>query len=306
MKTIFCSVALLAFTAATGCGGTGGAPGPGDLPDGWSSDGNLGAPGFTKAPGSVFAVESRFPHARVNDLGGSFFTDEPVSFHREVQRSGDCRLLTFKSARCDTFCQGVCVDTNVCKPFPTRLSAGPLSFSGIKTPVTVPPNTANYYVPDPPVSGDLFDAGATVTVKAAGAEFKAFSLTGNGVPALETTALVNDEIKLDDNSDYRFTWTPSGNPQARLWLTLNANNLGHGAPYEGIIECDAADTGSLTIAKELIKPFPDTFRWEICAGRDCPLSSALLYTQTQGLADGRKVTLTVGSRRSFFVLHRAP
>lgn len=307
MKTILCSAALLAL-AAVGCGGSAG-PGEPDLggsPDAGHPDGGSGAPGFSNPPGSVYAVEARMPYGEVNELTALFYGEEPLSFHREVNRIGDCRLLTFTPAQCDVFCTGVCTDTNVCKQFPTRLSAGSLRFTGIKTPVTVTPNFANYYFADPQVKGDLFGAGDAVTVTATGAEFASFSLTGAGVPTLNTAAVVNDEIKLDDSADYRFTWTPSGDPRARMRLTLNANNRGHGAPYEAILECDAADTGTLTVAKELIKPFPDTYRWEICAGRDCPFSSALLYRQVEGEAGKRKVTLTVGSRRAFWVLHRAP
>jgi hypothetical protein len=297
---------LLALTAA-GCEGTPGSAGP-DLGGGGNNDGPGGSDGprFDTPSGTVAAIELRTPYGVLAELNASFYAEEQPGFHREVQRIGACRLLSFKPAQCDTFCMGVCVERNVCKPYPARLSAGALSFSGMKVQVTLHPKYQNYYYAEPPVLEDLFNAGDPVGVSAAGGEFGAFSLSAPGVATLETSSVQNHEIRLEDGSDYTFSWTPSGDPRARLRLTLNANNRGHGAPYEGILECDAPDTGSLTIAKELIVPFPDTYRWEICAGRDCPLSSALRYTQKEGQAGSRKVALTVGSRRAFWVLHRPP
>lgn len=304
MRLSLRSIALVTLSALAACDGAPAGSGSPDLggsiPDGGE------APSFSSPAGSVSAIEMRTVYGLVNELTASFFTDEQPSFHREVQRIGSCRLLSFVPAQCDVFCIGVCVERNVCKPYPSRIAAGPLVFSGMKVPVTLTPKQSNYYYADPLVKGDLFDQGNPVGVSATGGDFGAFSLTTAGVATLETDSVVNDEIRLEDTANYTFTWKPSGDPRARLRLTLNANNRGHGAPYEGIIECDAPDSGSLTIDKGLIVPFPDTYRWEICAGRDCPLSSALRYTETEGMAGARKVTLTVGSRRSFFVLHRPP
>lgn len=70
-------------------------------------------------------------------------------------------------------------------------------------------------------------------------------------------------------------------PGSRLRLTLNANNRGHGAPYQGIIECDIDDArGEVTIAKSLIVAFQSTHRWEICVGNDCPPSTVARYRRT--------------------------
>lgn len=305
MRTSICGIVLFAFSTAVGCQD----PGPGQ---GMIGDPDLGGipidntPHFAPTAGSVTAVEVRAPSATFNELSASFYAEEQPGFHREVQRIGSCRLLSFQSAQCDSFCVGVCVEKNVCKPFPARLSAGALGFSGMKVPVTLKPQMQNFYYADPAVTGDLFGAGDTIGVEAAGADFAGFRLTTAGVATLETSSVVNDEIRLEDGADYTFSWTPSGDPRARVRLTLNSANRSHGQPYEGIIECDGPDTGRLTLPKELITPFPDTYRWEICVGRDCPLSSALRYTRTEGTAGGRKVSLTVGNQQSFWVLHRPP
>lgn len=302
MRVSLRSILLMSFSALAGCGG---APAVSPDPDlGLSIPDGGEAPRFSTPSGSVAALEVRTPYGLVYELTASFFTEEQPGFHREVQRIGSCRRLSFVPAQCDMFCIGVCVERNVCKPYPSRISAGPLVFSGLKVPVTLTPKQSNYYYADPPIKGDLFDQGSPVGVAGSGGDFGAFSLTAPGVATLETDAVVNDEIKLEDTADYTFTWKPSGDPRARLRLTLNATNKGHGMPYEGIIECDTPDSGSVTVAKDLIVPFPSTYRWEICAGHDCPLSSALRYTETEGPAGARKVTLTVGSKRSFFILHR--
>lgn len=309
MRTLpLCSSLFALVLSTAGCSSDPGANDPdlGTMPDAGTPDQGTGDPLFPAPAGSVQAVEVQTPYGMVDELTAAFFDSEKVSFHREEQRIGACRLLTFKPAQCDSFCIGVCVERNVCKPYPSRLSAGKIQYSGLKVPVSLSPQFGNYYYADPPITGDLFDAGAAVSVAAAGGEFAGFSASGIGVATLEATSVVDDEIKLEDTADYVFTWKPGSDPRARLRLTINANNRGHGAPYEGIIECDAPDTGSLTIAKELIVPFPDTFRWEICAGRDCPLSDALRYTVSEAQAGSRRVSFIVGSRRSFWVLHRAP
>ena len=302
MRKLAGSIVLFALTAAAGCSDPSGA-GPPDfagLPEGDPD------PSFSTAAGSIAAIEAQGPSGLTSEIGAAFHTEEQPGFHREVQRIGACRLLRFEPAQCDAFCIGVCVETNVCKPYPARVSAGTLRYSGMKIPLTLQPRFQNYYAPELPPTADLFDIGDPVSVEGSGADFAAFQLTTPGVAKLETSALVNDEIRIEDGADYAFTWKPSGDPRARMRLTLNSRNRSHGLPYEGIIECDAPDTGSLIIAKELIAPFPDTFRWEICSGRDCPLSTALRYTRADGTAGPRKVSLTVGNQRIFWVLHRPP
>lgn len=301
MRTSLFGLVLFALSAAAGCQGpaAGGDPDLGPIPDGGLE------PRFPTPAGSVQALEARAPYGSISDLNAAFYAEEQPGFHREVQRIGACRLLTFQPAQCDAFCVGVCVEKGVCKPYPARISAGALRFSGLKMPVTLQPRSQNIYYGDTPMNAELFGAGDVISVETAGADFAGFRLTTPGVATLETRSVSNDEIRLEDGADYTFTWTPS-DARARLRLTLNSNNRSHGQPYEGIIECDAPDTGSLTIAKELIAPFPDTYRWEICASRDCPFSSALRYTQAEGTVGGRKVTFTVGSQRIFWVLHRPP
>lgn len=302
MKKLAGSIFLFSLIAAAGCSDSPGADNPdfGGLPEGDP------APHFSTPAGSILAIEAQNPSGLVDELSAAFYSEEQPGYHREVQRIGACRLMRFEPAQCDQFCVGVCIEKDVCKPYPARLSAGTLRYSGMKVPMTLQPRFQNYYATETSLTADLFDIGDPVSVEGSGADFSAFNLTAFGVAKFETSALDNDELRLENGADYTFTWKASADPRARMRLTLNSRNRSHGLPYEGIIECDTPDTGHLTIAKELITPFPETFRWEICSGRDCPLSSALRYTQVDGTAGPRKVSLTVGSQRIFWVLHQPP
>lgn len=298
-----------------GCTGAGPDQDAAPLPDGGGGDGALpdlrqsdggSDPVFPRAAGTVLAIEARTPYGQLDEVRATLYDAEQPGFHKEAMRRGDCRLLTYQPALCNTPCNGVCVEPDVCRPFPARLSAGTITIGGLKVAVSLTPQFGNdYYLPTP-LKDDLFDAGMAISAEAKGAAFPAFRVTSAGVATLDATAVVNDEIRLLDDADYAFTWAPGGDPQARLRLTLNANNRGHGAPYAAILECDAEDRGSLTISKELIAAFPSTYRWEICAGSDCPFSSALRYRRGVTTAGTRTVELIAGSRRSFWVLHRPP
>lgn len=279
-------------------------------PDGGNDPGaDLRPPGdgpiFDDLVSGVEVLRATGPYNAFARAYASFYKAGAAGFHREVMRKGACRLLTFKPAFCDNPCQGICVDTNQCRPFPERVSAGNLTLSGLKVAVTLRPDAQNYYYNQGVLPADLFAEGAALGVSASGGTVPAFSLTTRGVAApLASASIVNHEITLKDGADYAFSWTPGADPDARVRVTLNANNRGHGMPYEGIIECDAPDAaGAVTIDKDLITAFPQTFRWEICAGRDCPLSSARRYRRA---ATGGGVTFSAVAERLFFVLHNPP
>jgi hypothetical protein len=228
-----------------------------------------------------------------------------ASFHQVTQDDGTCRLLELVPAFCEAWCDGVCVATNVCQPWPTWISAGDLSFAGLKEAgVGLAFDGYQYYAPQV-IPAELFDPGDAVSVSAPGAEAPAFTLPAPGVATLQA-AITNDEITLANGADHTFTWTPAGVGDARVRLTINANNAGHGAPYAAIIECDTADTGSVTIPRAMIEAFPETTRWEYCAGSDCPFSFATRYTRgTAATAGGGELELVVGSERAFWVRHGA-
>jgi hypothetical protein len=281
--------------------------GAGPGPDLGGGDGGGPGPIFDDPHGTVTVAQIQAPYGSFGSATASFFKEPPPQFQKEVMRAGACRLLTFKPAFCSTPCSGVCVDTDVCRPFPERVSAGTLVLSGLKVPLTLMPDNYNAYYARSRLPADLFSAGAELKVSASGAAFAAFTAATAGVEPLRTDAIVRDEITLRDDADYTFTWTPGSDPQARVRLVLNGNNRGHGQPYEAILECDAPDmTGRLTIARALIAAFPQTFRWEICAGRDCPPSQVRRYRRGMVQAPSGRVAFDAVSERLFYVLHNPP
>lgn len=297
---------LLALVLLGGCGDDddgedagrdGGTPDAGPDPD----CGTPPDPGAAPTLGRVAVFEDESPWDGRASIRGDFAAGGPVVWQTETGREGDCRLLELETSPegCD-LCETLCVG-GVCEPFPDPLSAGTITLTGANVPVTLTYDYGFYYLYE--LVPDLFDAGDLIGVSASGDEVPAFALEALAPPALVSAELQDDEILLSDDEDFVFRWTPAG-CDARVRLTLNANNAGHGLPYAAILECDAPDTGSLTIARALIQGFPPTYRWEACAGSDCPLSSLARYTRDETALAGGTVELLVGSRVLFWVRHR--
>ena len=225
-----------------------------------------------------------------------------LHWHREVLAEGDCRLLAYVPAFC-TNCAGVCVDTEVCQPYPTFGSVGTLTVTGLSVPVTLEPDYWLRYLHHEALPVDLFTPGDVITATAAGAGIPAFELTATGVWAIDSSDIVDDQITLTDGADAELTWTPE-DPGSRVRLSLNANNAGHGQPFEAILRCDVPDeAGRITVPAALIQAFPATQRWEACEGADCPASSLLRYRRAVAPVPGGEVELVVGSDRLFWVVH---
>lgn len=292
-----------ACPALSGCAPSQGADAP-DLAD--PSGPTPDEPAFNELAGLVRAVAVQRPYGNWNEVSARFYRGGEPRFHTEAKRAGNCRLLSFRVALCNDFCNGVCVDTDVCRPFPSRSSAGPVSVRGISRPTTLSPGDGNYYTLMDIIPGELFTTGAAVTAEASGADFPGFRLSTASVVPFQSDAIVSDEITLKNETDFTFTWTPSPDPAARVRLTLNSTNKGHGLPYEGIIECDVPDrAGSLTIKKELIAAFPATQRWDGCVRIDCPMSSVLRYRTAASTTEAGRIELRAGSEKMLWVLHSA-
>jgi hypothetical protein len=240
-------------------------------------------------------------------LFGELVTGGLPRWHVETMRMGGCRLLEYQPAFCDPPCTGVCGEGNVCTPYPEYVSAGNITVSGMRAQVTLTPSGCGFcsggvqYFSLESHPNDLFDDDAAITASAPGAAFPAFSVSAGGVPPLQAP-FAGDKITIVDDQDHTITWTSAGS-DARVRLTLNANNQGHGAPYLGILECDGEDTGSLVVPGALIAGFPETMAWEACAGSDCPRSTLMRYHRGTVEAGGGLVELLVGSEIQFGVDH---
>lgn len=312
--------ALLGLVA--GCGFGGGSAEDGGGVDGRAVDAAAGDAGDADGGGAIRPVRGRIevveladPYASRGHAHGGFLATASRYLHfvfygnvvvahwqQETLRSGDCRLLELVPAYCSD-CTGLCVADEVCEPMPEMVSVGELSFSGLTVPLTLEPGTyTNWYVSQSSVPADAFSDDATVTVTASGDTLPGFSLSASAVPPL-VAAIEDDQIEIFDDADYTLDWTPAA-AGSRVRLTLNANNFGHGLPYEAIIECDADDAqGAITVPRELIAEFPATARWEGCAGSDCPVSRLTRYREdSTSVADG-DIVFWVGSEVQFWVVH---
>jgi hypothetical protein len=241
--------------------------------------------------------------ARVNVL----LFDAPIPrWHTEADREGACTLWVREIAQCDPGCLGFCVGDFMCRPFPTLTPAGTLTVGGL-TRELVLTHSQGYYSHDGELPADLFTDGAQVTLSAAGGERPAFALA-TAAPVRLTGGPLTDELDLNGTGDVTVRWT-AADPGSRVRLTLNANSSGgHGSPYQAIIACETDDAqGQVVVSRRLLDAFPRTYRWEICAGSDCPMSTLRRYRRSVSQVDGGDLAgLTVASERLFFILHDEP
>jgi len=255
----------------------------------------------------------RFPDDQGGDtytsarVDARFFDGDEPQFHREVMREGACALRTFTLAQCTQPCNGVCVETDVCQPWPTYVSAGTLSFGGLRTALSIKPRDGWYY-PDAPLPPDLFADDADVTATLSGATIPAMSLTSHAVATIAPDITGGKVIApYPATGPLELHWTPAPNSNARVRLTLNSNNRGHGAPFDAIIECDVADdAGVIAVPAALLDAFPATEAWTICAGSDCPPSNLRRYRNATQPVGERDVELRVSSSFTFGIEHRRP
>ena len=292
--------------AACGGGSSGGAD-AGDDPDAGTGPGR-------ERIGAIEIVEDRMvypdeggpgPEYRWSNVTARFYDGRPPAFHRVELEEGACTLRRYTPSSCNPACvDGLCVDENVCEPWPTQVSAGRLTVTGARVAVQIDPQNGWYY-PSEPLPEDLFDDDAELTASLAGAELPAMSLDAAGTPPL-VAAITDGKITVPypAGEDFVLSWTPAGDG-ARVRVTLNSNNQGHGAPYLAIIECDVADAaGEVAIPETMLDAFPETRAWTVCAGSDCPPSSIRRYHRdTVPLGEDQEVELVVGSQVSFGVDH---
>ncbi len=254
----------------------------------------------------LYVDEGAPAESRSASVRAAFYDGRPPRWHREVMRAGACVLKRYTPSLCEPACTtGLCVEPDVCEPFPSLVAAGRLLIDGLAVAIRIA-GADGFYYPDNQLPTDLFADAATITAELiGGGGIPGLTLTTTGVPPLGFSLPFN-RLTLLPGRDATVAWTPAAG-DARIHLTLNANNLGHGMPYLGIIECDVADAaGEVTIAAALIDGFPETQAWTFCAGSDCPPSSIRRYHRATTPVGDRDVELTVASEVTFGVEHVLP
>ncbi|KFE60803.1 hypothetical protein [Hyalangium minutum] len=173
----------------------------------------------------------------------------------KAAQSGDCQLLTPRVPFCNTPCGGsaVCVENDTCQAYPKSQSVGTVQVQGVRTAAGATefsrdPVVNNY---QPPVSAELpypaFSEGGTIRFDAAGGVYSAFSLQARGIAPLQ---LLNDTITLQQDQPVNLSWTAPG--QADLSKIHVKLDISHHGGTRGMLECDAADTGSLQLPAALV------------------------------------------------------
>lgn len=171
-----------------------------------------------------------------------------------TKKDGDCWLETPSTPFCEESCGAdVCVGDNQCQPYPTGHNVGDVILKGVHiegggTELTLKEIAKSYQ----PAAGTTlafpsFSATDTISVTATGGDYTAFELSAPGVNALD---LKTTDFALDPAKAFELAWDPAADAKAS---TVHVRiDLSHHGGVKGLIECDAADTGALTISKELI------------------------------------------------------
>jgi len=170
------------------------------------------------------------------------------------QVDGDCTLTTPRVPFCPTPCGGsaACVEDDTCLAYPTAHSAGTVTMTGLQAtsgsePVELTLVSSTYQAP-PSVSLAFppFAEGDAVSLTAKGEYFPAFTLSSKGIAPL---ALASGELALKTGQPLVLNWTKGNESSAKIHVKLD---ISHHGGSKGQIECDTADSGSLTIGAGLI------------------------------------------------------
>jgi hypothetical protein len=169
--------------------------------------------------------------------------------------NGDCQLLTPRIPFCSPTCASgsACTADGVCTRFPTAQSVGTVRVSGVRTAAgqstfEMLSVTNTYQVPGSVMlPNPAFTEGDTVRVEASGAgAIPAFAVESRGITAL---ALGSTAITVAENMPIPLTWNAPRQMGQRIRVRLD---ISHHGGTRGMVTCDTADDGELTIAADLV------------------------------------------------------
>lgn len=279
-------------------------PGDDDTGDDDDDDDDTGpgATAFIDDTAGRITVSERYNYDRSlhhkSDVHGQLNVSPDPAMHHIIMEEGECRYLEVEYGYCDPPCGQfeVCTTDDVCQPFPTGVSAGILTISGLAEPVVIEPQSYNeglYYGPFG-LPEDLFETGATVTAEFAGDVLPAMTLDAVGVEPIDTD-LADDGFVIVPGQANVFTWTPGPDPEAGVQVRINSVNIAHGMPLNDIIWCVGPDDGELIIPQEMVDYFPLDDIPESCTHFDCPPSELTRLSRDTVDIDGSLIELMVHS-----------
>jgi hypothetical protein len=222
-------------SGGTDSGGTGaGGTGAGDagaiptLPD--------AEPDFS-VPAGAIRVTTWFPSGET-ELVASFANAPALRFHREAERIGQCRLMTYEPSSCTPPCAGTdaCIDEQ-CRAHPVRIDRGPIDWEWPGGRQTVSPSEILSYhaIGAASAPGDVIVRVDGLILSAPNGD--ALAPDGDWAAAVAARATA---------SDVTVRWT-NPSPGARIRLQMTDCTGSHGGFAAAEIECEGPDTGSLVL-----------------------------------------------------------
>lgn len=244
--------------------------------------------------GSIRVLEERWGEDDGSSRVEAVLWSAPVPTTQVVTvEEGDCKLLVGALTdpwNCDPQCtwgESLCID-GACVPYPTPVSAGAITLTGLPEPVTLAPLGDKRYPAVYELPADLFDAGAAIHVTSPGGDVPALDLAARGVEPLlaEREPLVPGEPLV-------LTWTVPDHavPGTRILVELMTG--WHGSPTLTTIWCETTDDGELTIPASL------TAEFSIPSCGECETSYLSRFTRDVVDFGAGPIELFVGSRVAF-------
>lgn len=249
--SISVSLSALLALAAVGCGSSSsGTPGGSGGSGGGGNGGGLlynACPAAMRAGGFVFTMKpASAGMAGFGQLNGAVRDKAlPKDVWKSEMDQGPCRLMV--PPACTACTLPMVCDGMSCVPGPTPKSVGNVTITGLATALTAMPigDNKTYYTSisaDPP-----FTTGADISLQTGGGDYPSFTLRGRGVPAVEASAT---PVQVRSGQPLTLTWTA---PPAPVVTKMDIEvDIAHHGGVAAIIECEAPDTGSLTISAAMV------------------------------------------------------
>jgi hypothetical protein len=171
-----------------------------------------------------------------------------------AKEDGSCRLEKPRVPFCDGGCGAdVCVDDDVCQPYATGHTVGEVKLSGVMvmggaSELVLKEIAKSYQPPAGTVFAyPPFAEGDAVAVHAAGGDYSGFDLSAKGVAPVTFSST---DFELDEGKALELAWNGATDPKSsQVHIKLD---ISHHGGSRGQIECDADDTGALTISAALM------------------------------------------------------
>ncbi|HMA91288.1 MAG TPA: hypothetical protein VKP30_01325 [Polyangiaceae bacterium] len=238
------------------------------------------------------AVEELATQANTTVSGKVYDGVNPEPYIPSARASDtNCTVYAVSVPFCEGGCaDGVCVGEDTCKPYPSGKNVGEVTVTGVATAdgkdsFALMMSNNNYRT-----GGGLslgypgFNPGDAIRLSASGGDYPAFDITAKGIAPLSVTA---ESLVLSKTSPLKLTWEAAdADVGSKIFVNVN---LSHHGGSKGYIECNVADSGSLTIPAEFIAQLIELG----VAG--FPTLSVIRSTEGSAQVDAGRIALVVSS-----------